>query len=94
MKENLIERYLVAEARARGGLALKWTSPGSAGVPDRLVLLPGGRLGALELKAPGQRLRPLQEVWQERLQALGLPVGWADGTEGVDAFLARLEGRL
>lgn len=90
MKENIIERYLIAEVKARGGIAPKWVSPGSAGVPDRLVFLPGGRVGALELKAPGQRPRPLQEAWLERLEALGVPVAWADGTEAVDSFLRAL----
>ena len=60
MREKTIEAKLVTAAKRLGGLALKFVSPGFDGVPDRLVLLPGGRLAFIELKAPGKKLRPLQ----------------------------------
>ena len=58
MREKTIEAKLVQAVRTKGGLALKFTSPGFDGVPDRLVLLPGGRIAFIELKAPGKTLRP------------------------------------
>lgn len=43
-----------------GGIALKLVSPGFDGMPDRLVLLPGGKIGFVEVKVPGKEPRPLQ----------------------------------
>ena len=60
MREKTIEAKLVKNVRSMGGLALKFSSPGVDGVPDRLVLLPGGRIAFIELKAPGETLRSLQ----------------------------------
>lgn len=61
MLEKHIEQRLVTEVKKMGGMALKFVSPGFDGVPDRLILLPKGKLAFIELKAPGKRLRPLQE---------------------------------
>jgi hypothetical protein len=55
VKESAIERRLVTEAVKRGGLAPKFVSPGLDGVPDRLLLFPGGKLAFVEVKAPGIR---------------------------------------
>ena len=55
MREKEIEAALVKAAKKRNGMALKFVSPGMSGVPDRLVLLPDGKLGFIELKAPGKR---------------------------------------
>lgn len=60
MREKDIEQMLTREVRKRNGLALKFTSPGVNGVPDRMVLLPGGRIAFTELKAPGRKMRPIQ----------------------------------
>ena len=59
--EKYVEQKLVTEAKKMGGLAVKFVSPGLDGVPDRLVLFPGGKVAFAELKAPGKKLRPLQE---------------------------------
>lgn len=71
--ERTIERALVRECRRRGWLALKFTSPGLIGLPDRLVLLPGGQVVFLEVKQPGGRVSRQQQLWLERLTALGVP---------------------
>jgi len=86
--ERDIERRLVNQAKKMGGQALKWVSPGQAGVPDRIVLLPGGRVVFVELKAPGKKLAPLQERVIERLRGLGFDVRVIDSKEGVDALFA------
>ena len=54
MRESAIEKALVKEAKSRGGMAVKFVSPGFDGVPDRLVLLPGGKCAFVELKASGK----------------------------------------
>ena len=69
--EKDMERALVGAVKRRGGMALKWVCPGWAGVPDRIVLLPGGRILFAELKRPkGGEVRKLQEWWHERLRRL------------------------
>ena len=89
MKESYIERMLKKKVEQVGGKALKFVSPGWAGAPDRLVLLPGGRLVFVELKAPGRKPRPLQLKRHEELQALGFDVAVIDTPEGVDDFIRR-----
>ncbi len=91
-REKDIERYLARCVKALGGIAYKFTSPGHAGVPDRLVCLPGGRAWFVELKAPGRQPRPAQWVQIERLRALGFPVFVIDSREGVNGLLRRMEG--
>lgn len=91
MREKEVEEYLTKQAKARGWLALKFVSPGCTGVPDRIVILPGGRVGFLELKAPGEIPRKDQQNRIRQLRALGCTAGWADTKEKVDRFLTWLE---
>ena len=74
MLEKTLEHKFVTEVKRVGGLALKFVSPGFDGVPDRLVLLPGGRLGFVEVKALGKRPRPLQLARHRLLRRLGFKV--------------------
>ena len=74
MRERQIEQALVAAVRKRHGLCPKWVSPGWDGVPDRIILLPGGRIGFAELKAPGKRERKLQLYVQGLIRDLGFTV--------------------
>jgi len=71
MKEKQIEAKLVQAVKAKGGLCLKFTSPSMAGVPDRLVLLPEGRIGFVEVKVKGKNPRPLQARRMKQLSDLG-----------------------
>lgn len=72
MLEKFLEQKLVRRVKAAGGLCLKWSSPGAAGVPDRIVLLPGGRVIFVEMKRPqGGRLSKLQKWWAKRFVGLG-----------------------
>ena len=87
MRERQIEARLKKEVKRIGGLALKLVSPGMAGVPDRIVLLPGGASLFVELKAPGKKLRPLQIKRKEQLESLGFKVYVIDSYKGVEAFL-------
>ncbi|ELV3820377.1 VRR-NUC domain-containing protein [Salmonella enterica subsp. enterica serovar Muenchen] len=74
VRENLIEKHLVTEVKKAGGIAYKFVSPGRRSVPDRIVLLPGGRLVFVECKALGKPPRADQLREHERLRALGFTV--------------------
>lgn len=74
VREKSIEQKLVKEVRLRGGICPKFTSPGFSGMPDRLVILPGGHVGFVEVKAPGKKPRPLQEARHQMLRSLGILV--------------------
>lgn len=91
MRENAIERRLVTEAVRRGGVAPKFVSPGLDGVPDRLLLFPGGRLAFAEVKAPGKKLRPLQRRRIEQLTALGFQVFVLDRKEQIGEILDEVQ---
>lgn len=71
VREDVIERHLVNEVKKAGGIAYKFVSPGRRAVPDRLVLLPGGKVIFVECKAPGEKPRPDQLREHARLFALG-----------------------
>lgn len=87
MREKHIEQALVKEVKRLGGIPLKLSNTGLNGVPDRLVLLPAGRIGFIELKAPGEPLRPLQERRKRQLEALGFLVFKVDGKEQIPGVL-------
>jgi len=85
--EKDIERHLRTAVKKHGGMALKFVSPGTSGVPDRIVLLPGGRMFFAELKAPGRKPRPLQMKMHGELRQLGFNVLVIDGKEQIDEIL-------
>ena len=92
MREKVIEQKLVTEVKHRGGVCLKFTSPGFAGVPDRLILLPGGRIAFAELKAPGEKPRKLQLARHRLLRRLGFHVFVIDETEQIGEILHAIGG--
>ena len=71
MREKTSEQKLTLMVKAAGGIAPKFVSPGYDGMPDRIVLLPGGRMAFVEVKAPGKVPRPLQEARHQMLRHLG-----------------------
>ena len=79
--EKDIEQKLIKIVKRHGGRCPKWVSPGWSGVPDRLVLLPGGRIIFVETKRPkGSRVAALQKKWKAWLEELGFMV-WHVYTE-------------
>ena len=91
MKEITVEEYLVQLVRRLGGWCFKFTPASYIGVPDRMVLLPGGRIGFLELKRPGERPRANQLGWIQRLRDLGFLSNWVDSKAGVDEFISMMQ---
>jgi hypothetical protein len=87
MLEKEIEMQLVRAVKKMGGRAVKFMSPGFDGMPDRLVLLPGGRCGFVEVKAPGKKPRALQVVRHEMLRAWGFKVYVADAKEQIEEII-------
>lgn len=83
MREYVVEKAFRDEVVRQGGLALKFTSQTMNGVPDRLVLLPNGKAGFVELKAPGRMMRPLQVKRKMQLEELGYPVFCVDRFEQI-----------
>ena len=70
--EKEIETKLRRMVESHGGKCLKWVCPGWRGVPDRIILLPGGRIFFVETKRPkGGKIDPLQRKWWEWLTRLG-----------------------
>lgn len=90
MKEYSVEKHLIRKAQARGGMCIKFTSPGMSGVPDRIVILPGGKIGFAELKAPGKKPRRLQRNVLRGLYLLGCRVCVIDNPESAENFIRRL----
>ncbi len=83
MLEKVMEQKLVRAVKAAGGLCPKFVSPGMDGMPDRLVLMPGGHMAFVELKAPGKKPRPLQLCRHDRLRSLGFAVYVVDRPEQI-----------
>ncbi len=87
MREKQIEQKLVKAVKAEHGLCPKLVSPGTDGMPDRLLLLPGARMAFVEVKAPGKKPRPLQTQRHKQLRALGFLVFVLDDPEQVPWIL-------
>ena len=90
--ERLIEQRLVTAVKAKDGIAPKFVSPSFAGMPDRLVLLPGGVFAFAELKAPGMKPRALQVARHRMLRELGFKVYVIDGIEQIGGMLNEITG--
>lgn len=95
--EKDIEKKLRKMVESHGGKCLKWVCPGWSGVPDRIVLLPGGRVIFVETKRPkGGKLSKLQEKWAEWLKSLGFVVAttWnEDDIDFLEYVIKRMMGR-
>ncbi len=90
LKERILERKFVTSVKAVGGLALKFTSPSCAGMPDRLVLMPGGKNGFVEVKSPGCKPRPLQIARHGMLRRLGFNVFVLDKPEQIERIIKEI----
>ena len=90
MREKVIEQKLVQAVKKAGGLAIKFTSPGLSGMPDRLVILPESHVAFVEVKAPGLKPRPLQIRRHEMLRRLGCKVYVLDEATQISDLVAKM----
>lgn len=90
MLEKTIEKKLREAVKKVGGIALKFVSPSYAGMPDRLILFPDGKVAFAELKAPGKKPRALQEARHKLLHSLGFRVYVIDSVEQIGGMIDEL----
>ncbi|WP_174854307.1 VRR-NUC domain-containing protein [Streptococcus suis] len=91
MREKIVEQKLVIEVKKRGGICPKWVSPSFSGVPDRLVFLPNGKFGLVEVKAPDQKPRMLQVSRRKLFERLGFKVYVIDRIEMIGEVLDEID---
>lgn len=92
--EAAIERWLGNRLRLIGCLYLKFVSPGNTGVPDRIIILPRGRIIFAELKTADGKISPIQTFRINQLQAMGCDVRIVYGQTGATALLAAIKEEL
>lgn len=91
MLEKEVEQKLVDAVKAAGGICPKWVCPGINGMPDRIILLPEGKIAFCELKAPGQKPRKLQLRRHVLLRNLGFKVYVIDDPRKIDSMLKEIQ---
>jgi len=91
--EKDIERKLTEEVKKLGGLSIKLLPSLINGLPDRMLLLPGGRIIFMELKSTGEKPRKIQIFIHKRFKTLGFPVYVGDTWEGVKSKLYEIYGQ-
>ena len=92
MREKKIEQKLVTAVKKHGGICPKFTSPGFDGMPDRLLLLPHGKFAFVEVKAPGEKPRPLQLARHGMLSRLGFQVYVLDDAKQIETIIQEIGG--
>lgn len=90
MLEKQLEKKLKTEVEKLGGLCLKLQTPGFTGIPDRLVIMPGGKIWFVEMKAPGETPEPRQDYVKEQLSRTGCNVRVLSTEKEVETFLVWL----
>ncbi len=87
MREKEIEQSFVNAIKKNDGICPKLISPGYDGMPDRMAMLPGGRIAFVEVKAPGEKPRPLQKARHKMLRKLGFKVYVLDSMEQIGGIV-------
>lgn len=90
LQEKFIERELVSRLKKVGVESIKFEVLGKRGMPDRIILIPGGRVVFAEVKSPGEKLRPLQEKRKRELENLGFKVYVIDSKTEIDGLVKQI----
>ena len=91
MREKSIEEKLVAAVKVQGGVCWKFTSPGTAGVPDRIVLMPFGRIGFVEVKTPGESPGRCSDFVSKALRRLGFKAFVLDSPDQIGGIIDEIQ---
>jgi hypothetical protein len=91
--EKDVEAYVRREVKKMGGKLLKWVCPGNDGVPDRILMLPGGRIWFIEFKDGGGKVSPLQTYWMDELYNLGFSSFVVRGMPQAQTLIGLLQDR-
>ena len=91
MREKVIEQKLTKAVKQNGGVCWKFTSPGTAGVPDRIILMPKGQIAFVETKSPGETPRPLQLSRHRLLRRLGFKVYVLDNIDDIPKIITEVK---
>ncbi len=92
MREKAIEAQLAKAVKKVGGMCPKFVSPGTDGMPDRVILLPGAKIAFVEVKSPGKKPRPLQVKRHRELSDLGFPVFVLDDPDLIPGIITAVKG--
>lgn len=92
MREKEIESALVKRVKENSGLCLKFTSPSMTGIPDRIILLPKGKIGFVETKRPGGEPRPIQVKRIRQLRNSGFKTYVLDSKDKIDEIIKKIGG--
>jgi VRR-NUC domain. len=92
LKEKAIEQALIKAVKQKGGLCLKLVSPSLVGIPDRLILMDGGRVGFVEVKTTGKKPRSVQVKRMKQLQQLGFKVFVLDHLDDIPTHIDEIVG--
>lgn len=87
--EGYVENYLVKKAKEKGFLCFKFTSPGTRGVPDRIVI-GNGKTVFIETKSKTGTPSELQKIRIRQLKEHGAEVYIASSREQIDQILATI----
>ena len=94
MNEKLIEKKLREGVKKLGGIALKFSSQSYTGMPDRIILMPGGKTRFAELKTTGKKATAIQERNLEMLSGMGFEACVVDDQESLDLLLTDIKNDL
>lgn len=94
VRERDVEAWLRRQIEKRGGLCLKWVSPGNDGVPDRIIIMPHGLVFFAEIKTDEGRPSEKQTYMINKLRKLGCRSCFIYGKEGAEAFINALDAVL
>lgn len=89
MKELAVEDHLIEESERLGGKCLKFLPYYALGFPDRMVLLPGGRVAFVELKRPTKEPTRAQWFWINKLRSLGFEAQWFSSHTAITQWINR-----
>ena len=91
MRETTVESKFFKAVKAKGGLAVKFVSPSFNGMPDRMVMFPGGRIGFVEVKTPGEKPRSLQRLRIKALRRLGFKAFVLDSPDQIGGIIDEIQ---